>query len=129
MLFLLTGCSKTNATDESKSILYSGHGDSWLVTYTNTNVGIYNYASLTVQYLFVDSYMGQPKEVGPIDYVLEGENIKIESSFPQELQGNNCFQTGTISNSNYIDMDMDGDMNISIKWQNLQEDILLVRQN
>ncbi len=127
LLFILTGCSNKKVTEDKNTYFYLGQSNSWLVTYSITKVESTYYDSLFIQYIFEDN--SPRKKIGPIEYQLNGNSMKTESLYPQDLQGVGYFHTGSIMNADVIKITFDKEMDLSIHWQDNKESIKLKRQD
>lgn len=130
LLLSLTGCSIKKMTEDKNTYFYLGQSKSWLVTYSITKVESTYYDSLSIQYIFDNnSPSDKTQKIGPIEYQLNGNSMKIESTSPQELQGVGNFHTGSIMNSDAFKITFDKEMDLSIQWQDNEESIKLKRQD
>ncbi len=130
LLLSMTGCSNKKVTEDKNTYFYLGQSNSWLVTYSITKVESTYYDSLSIQYIFdVNSPNELTQKIGPIEYQLNGNSMKTESSFPQELQGVGNFHTGNIMNADAFKITFDKEMDLSIQWQDNKESIKLKRQD
>ncbi|HHV09745.1 MAG TPA: hypothetical protein GXX75_05655 [Clostridiales bacterium] len=130
LLLSLTGCSNKKMTEDKNTYFYLGQSNSWLVIYSITKVESTYYDSLSIQYIFDDNSPSEKtQKIGPIEYQLNGNSMKAESSYPQELQGVGNFHTGSIMNADAIKITFDKEMDLSIQWQDNKESITLKRQD
>jgi len=117
-------------TEDKNTYFYLGQSNSWLVIYSITKVESTYYDSLSIQYIFDDNSPSEKtQKIGPIEYQLNGNSMKAESSYPQELQGVGNFHTGSIMNADAIKITFDKEMDLSIQWQDNKESITLKRQD
>jgi hypothetical protein len=128
-LLALNGCSQNNKVDNKNTYFYYGQSKSWFATYSITKDKSSYYDSLSIQYLFDDNSGNQTEKIGPIEYQLTGNSMKIQSSSPQELQGVAYFHTGSRMNIDAIKITFDKDIKLIIRWQGKNETIKLQRQN
>lgn len=122
IIFLLSGCS-INKENKAKDIhFYSGQSDSWLATYSIIKAKSSYYTSLSIQYIFDDEHKTNVDEkIGPIEYILEGDLLKHESSYPQELEGVGTFHVGSSMNADYVKINLDDEVELTVKWQDNEE--------
>ncbi|MFT4146651.1 MAG: hypothetical protein QM644_19580 [Mobilitalea sp.] len=130
LLLSLTSCAGKKMTNDKNTYFYLGQSNSWLVTYSITKVESTYYDSLSIQYIFDDEQLKEEtQKIGPIEYQLNGNSIKAESSSPQELQGVGNFHTGSIMNADNIKVTFDKEIDLSIQWRDNEESIILKRQD
>lgn len=126
VLLSLTGCSKEN----KNTYFYFGQNDTWIATYSITKAKASYYDSLSIQYLFdINESKSQTQKIGPIEYLLKGNSMKEQSSYPQELQGIGNFHTGCRMNADITKIKFDKDIELTVKWQGRSEIIKLKRQS
>ena len=125
MMALLVGCSSNEESIE-ETTFYVGQSESWLMTYSISKIEFTNYESLTLQYLCGNDGID---EVGPIEYELVTHNGTWESSYPQDLQGVASFHTSSVSNADFIQMKLEQEMDLTVKWDGKIESIKLERVN
>ena len=101
----------------------------WLAIYTITKVKSSYYDSLSIQFLFDDNNKYPTEKIGPIEYELTGNSMKIGSSSPQELQGVANFHTGSRMNADNVKVTFDKEIILTVKWQCKSETLKLERQN
>ncbi|MDP4193190.1 MAG: hypothetical protein Q8858_16615, partial [Bacteroidota bacterium] len=104
-----------NKTENKDTYFYFGQSYSWFATYSITKVKASYYDSLSMQYLFDDNSNDQTEKIGPIEYELIGNPMKIQSSYPQELQGFANFHTGSRMNISDIKITFDKDIELTVK--------------
>lgn len=124
----LGGCSNNKDIEKKDTYFYIGQSKSWLATYSVTKVNSSYYDSLSIQYLFDDNE-SETGKIGPIEYQLNGNSIKTQSSYPQELQGVANFHTGSSMNADVIKITFDKDVELNVKWQGKNETLKLKRLN
>lgn len=126
VLLSLTGCSNEN----KDTYFYFGQSNTWIATYSITKAKASYYDSLSIQYLFDNNESkSQTKKIGPIEYQLNGNSMKEQSSSPQELQGIGYFHTGCRMNADITKIKFDKDIELTVKWQGKNEIIKLNRQD
>ena len=109
---------------------YTGQSTSWLATYSITKAKSSYYDSLSIQFLFDENNNESEREkIGPIEYVLNGNSMKMESSYPQELKGVANFHTGSRVNAEAFKITFDKELELTVKWKEKSEIIKLKRQN
>lgn len=118
------------SAENKDTYFYSGQSDSWLATYSVAKAKSSSYNTLTIQYLF-DEEISQSEEgkIGPIEYQLVTDSMKMESSSPQELQGVGHFHTGSRMNADIFDLTFDEAVHLSVNWQGKTETLKLEAQN
>ena len=124
VIMLLSGCSK-----EKNTYYYIGQSDSWIATFSMIKVDSCFYNSVTIQSIIDTSHTEKIKILGPIEYQLNSTSMKIESSYPQELQGVGSFLTSNIMNADSFDITFDKEIDWSIQWNDKEENIKLIRQD
>jgi hypothetical protein len=130
VLLSLSGCSKENKAQNKDTYFYFGQSNSWFATYSITKAKSSYYDSLSIQYLFdVNESKSETGKIGPIEYLLNSNSIKTQSSYPQELQGVANFHTGSRMNAEVAKITFDKDIELTVKWQGKIETIKLTRQN
>lgn len=130
LLLSFSGCSNKNKTQSNDTYFYFGQSNSWFATYTITKDKSSYYDSLTIQFLFDDNETkSETEKIGPIEYQLDGNSMKIESSYPQELQGVANFHTGSRTNADVIQISFDKIIELTVNWKGKSETIKLKRQN
>ena len=130
LLLSLMGCANRKTTEDNNTYFYIGQSNRWIATYSITKVKSTYYDSLSIQYIFDNNDPNEKNQkIGPIEYQLNGNSMKTESSFPQELQGVGSFHTGSIINADAFDITFDKKMELSIQWQDKKESIELKRQD
>jgi hypothetical protein len=94
IILSLSGCTNTKGIEKVGTYFYVGQSNSWVATYSITEAKSLYYDSLYIQY--IDDIIDGNKidEVGKIEYILTGNSMKMESSYPQELKGVGNFHTG-----------------------------------
>lgn len=125
-LLSLSGCTYDNKSKGTD--FYLGQGNSWIAIYSITKIESSYYDSLSIQYIFDDNSKNQIEKIGPIEYELTGNSMKIESSSPQELQGAANFHVGSRMNAHYIKLSFEDNIELTVKWQGKSETIKLERQ-
>lgn len=128
IILSLGGCSNNKDIEKKDTYYYIGQSKSWLATYSVTKVKSSYYDSLSIQYLFDDNE-SEATKIGPIEYQLNGNSIKTQSSYPQELQGVANFHTGNRMNADVIQITFGKDVELNVKWQGKNETVKLKRQN
>ena len=123
IIVLLSGCSSDGRIEDGTTF-YVGKGESWLVTYSISKVEETYYESLTIQYLFGNEGI---MEVGPIEFELITSSGTWESSDLQILQGVGSFHTSSISNADMIQLELDQEIDLTIRWEDRTESMKLER--
>lgn len=129
VLLSMSSCISDNKYENKDTHFYFGQSNSWLAVYTITKVKSSYYDSLSIQYIFDDNNNNQTEKIGPIEYELTGNSMKIGSSSPQELQGTANFHTGSRMNVNNVKVTFDKEIILTVKWQDKSETLKLERQN
>jgi hypothetical protein len=130
VLLALSGCLNENKAQNKDTYFYFGQSNSWFATYSITKAKSSYYDSLSIQYLFdANEGKGETGKIGPIEYLLNGNSIIIQSAYPQELQGVANFHTGSRMNADVTKITFDKDIELIVKWQGKSETIKLARQN
>ncbi|WP_069650088.1 hypothetical protein [Caloranaerobacter ferrireducens] len=133
MIAILSGCSVSNVTKQEEiknenNIFYTGQGEKWFATYSISKVNSSYFESLYIQYLVDRTTIEKNKEeqnIGPIEYKLVGNSMKLESSFPQKLKGIGNFHTATEMNAELFNTDYGDELILEIKWKDKTEKLYL----
>lgn len=133
MIAILSGCSVSNVTKQEEiknenNIFYTGQGEKWFATYSISKVNSSYFESLYIQYLVDRTTIEKNKEeqnIGPIEYKLVGNSMKLESSFPQKLKGIGNFHTATEMNAELFSTDYGDELILEIKWKDKTEKLYL----
>lgn len=133
MILLFVVIWKLRESNYKDTYFYYGQGDTWMATYTVSEINSTYYETIYIQYLY-DSDISErqlekiSKEIGAIEYRLIGNSQEISSAFPQELNVYLNYQ-----HAKFIKVDQEykteRTMNITINWQDKEENITLKRQN
>lgn len=123
IIVLLSGCSSDERMKDGTTF-YVGKGESWLATYSISKIEETYYESFTIQYLFGNEGI---MEVGPIGFELVTSNGTWESSDLQVLQGVGSFHTSSISNADMIQLELDQELDLTIRWEDRTESMKLER--
>lgn len=120
---LITGCSFESKEVKQKDVfVYFAKGDLWASTYTLIDAGETIFDSLYIQQIG-----SRESETKPIEYVLEGNGIKSESQYPQDLQSIRSFQVSTEYNKQLINLENneDKEYKLTIKQDGKVEELIL----
>lgn len=129
----INGCSTHEVIEQEvlkneKNLFYTGQGEKWFATYSVSKVNSSYFDSLYIQYLSDRTTTEKSKEeqnIGPIEYQLVGNSMKIESLSPQKLKGIGNFHIASEMNSEFFNF-YDGDeLSLEIKWKDKREIIKL----
>lgn len=124
MLFI-AGCSVQEEMIEG-STFYVGNSEHWLETYSISKVEETYYDSMTLQYLFGNEGI---VEVGPVEFELQGNGQLLSTQYPKNLEGVGGLHTNSVSNANFISLELNQEMDLMVKWKNQTETIKLKRVN
>lgn len=124
MLFI-AGCSVQEEMIEG-SAFYVGNSEHWLATYSISKVEETYYDSMTLQYLFGNEGI---VEVGPVEFELQGNGQLLSAQYPKNLEGVGGLHTNSVSNANFISLELNQEMDLMVKWKNQTETIKLKRVN
>jgi hypothetical protein len=123
LAFLITGCSSESKEAKQKDVLvYFAKGDLWASTYTLIDADDTIFDSLYIQHIG-----NRESEMKPIEYILEGNGIKSESQYPQNLQGVRSFQVSTEYNKQLINLENneDKEYKLTIEQDGKIEELIL----
>lgn len=119
------GC--TNSGDSVDNIIYIGNSETWLGTFTVSNIDSIYYNSLVIQHVFDEKTDSQRELIDKIEYKLSGVDIAFESTFPQNLDGTGYFHVGSKTSADFFDIDFKDSMKLTIMWNDKKETIDLMR--
>ncbi len=71
MALVLGGCTRSSGLKNRDITFYAGQGETWMATYSISNVDSIYYDSLTIQHIFDEKERDAPS-FGPIEYELTG---------------------------------------------------------
>ncbi|MNU90826.1 hypothetical protein D3C71_807030 [compost metagenome] len=123
LILLVSGCSSDSRESVNNNILiYFAKGDTWASTYTLIDAGETIFDSLYIQHIG-----DRDSELKPIEYELEGNGIKIESQYPQKLQGVRSFQVSGEYNKQFIKSfkDKNQEYKLTIKQNGVSKELVL----
>ena len=123
IIVLLSGCSSDGRMEDGTTF-YVGKSESWLATYSISKIEETYYESFTFQYLFGNE---GTMDIGAIEFELVTSNGTWESSDLQVLQGVGSFHTSSISNADIIQLELDQEIDLTIKWKDQTEIMKLER--
>lgn len=83
----------------------------------------------SIRYFDANESKSETGKIGPIEYQLDGNSMKTQSSYPQELQGVANFHIGSRMNADFTKITFDNDIELTVKWQGKSETIKPERQN
>jgi len=126
VLMLISTSSGKGAEETALNHFYSGQGDSWLATYSVTRANSSIYSTLTIQYLFdQDEMQNEAEKIGPIEYQLKLSDMKIESSFPQELRSLGSLHIVSRMNADFFSPTSGDSAELTVSWQGKTEKLQL----
>lgn len=119
------GC--TNSGDSEDNIIYIGNSETWLGTFTVSNIDSIYYNSLVIQSVFDEKTDSQKEIIGKIEYKLIGDDMTFESTFPQNLEGTGYFHVGSKTSAEVFDIEFKDSMKLTVIWNDKEETIDLMR--
>ncbi|MEF2248036.1 hypothetical protein V1L65_24195 [Paenibacillus sp. IITD108] len=122
--FLVTGCqsdTKEERTEQNNILVYFAKGETWAASYTLFDGGETNFDSLYIQHIG-----NRESEQNPIEYILEGDGIKMESQYPLKLQGVRSLQVSSEYNKELVKLeDNNNEYKLIIKQNGVSEELIL----
>ncbi|GBG10037.1 hypothetical protein PAT3040_04733 [Paenibacillus agaridevorans] len=124
IVLLITGCksgSQDIVTIKDSILVYFAKGETWAATYTIFDGGESTFDSLYIQHIG-----NREEEQEPIEYILEGEGIKMASQYPLKLQGVRSLQVSTEYNKELMNLEEHNkELKLIIKQNEESEELLL----
>ena len=111
----------------SDNIIYIGNSETWLGTFTVSNIDSIYYNSLVIQSVFDEKTDSQKEIIGKIEYKLIGDDMTFESTFPQNLEGTGYFHVGSKTSAEVFDIEFKDSMKLTVIWNDKEETIDLMR--
>lgn len=117
---LVAGCKSDNK-EESAILIYFAKGEAWAASYTLFDGGETIFDSLYIQHIG-----NRDSEQKPIEYILEGNGVKMESQFPLKLQGVRSLQVSSEYNKELMKLeDNNKEYKLIIKQNGISEELIL----
>ena len=126
LISILSGCtsdySNSKETNDENILVYFAKGEAWAATYTLIDAGESIFDSLYIQYIG-----DRVSELKPIEYVLEGNEFKMESQYPQELKSVRSFQVSGEYNKQLLNNfeNKNQEFRLTIKQNGKSENLIL----